>query len=40
MVSSIGSGSNPLQQVMQQLFVKNDSNADGKLDSSEISSLL
>lgn len=40
MISGISSGTNPLQQAMQQLFSKNDSNADGKLDTSEISSLL
>lgn len=43
MVSSINagmSGTNPLQQAMRQLFAKNDENVDGKLDSSEISSLL
>ncbi|MFC3676992.1 EF-hand domain-containing protein [Ferrovibrio xuzhouensis] len=40
MVSSIGSGSNPLQQTLSQLFAKKDSNADGKLDKNEIQSLL
>lgn len=40
MVSSIGSGTNPLQQTLSQLFAKKDSNADGKLDKNEIQSLL
>lgn len=40
-IDSIGSsGYNPLQQVMRQLFSKSDANTDGKLDTSEISSLL
>ena len=39
MVSSIG-GYNPLQHALSQLFAKNDSNADGNLDSGEIQSLL
>jgi len=38
---SIGSsGCNPLQQAMRQLFSKSDANTDGKLDTSEISSML
>jgi hypothetical protein len=40
-IGSIGSsGCNPLQQAMRQLFSKSDANTDGKLDTSEISSLL
>jgi hypothetical protein len=40
-ISSVGSsGCNPLQQAMSQLFSKSDANTDGKLDTSEISSLL
>jgi len=43
-MSSIGgvgaSGTNPLQQAMQKLFAKSDANTDGKLDTSEIDSLL
>jgi hypothetical protein len=40
MVSSIGSSYNPLQQLLSQLVSKNDSNADGKLDGTEMQSLL
>src|SRR3546814_14571720 len=39
-ICSIGSGANPLQQTLSQLFAKKDSNADGKLDKNEIQSLL
>lgn len=40
-IGSIGSsGCNPLQQAMQKLFSKSDANTDGKLDTSEIDSLL
>ncbi len=39
-IGGVGSGTNPLQQAMRQLFSKSDANVDGKLDTSEISSLL
>ena len=39
-IGGVGSGTNPLQQAMRQLFSKSDANTDGKLDTSEISSLL